>query len=554
LKTRLFYNEGEDISQVMLTVADVLKLAPFSEAQVVAGKGGMNKPIAWVHVASVPDAPVWLNGGELVLTTGHNVPKKADDQRHYIQAMVDKGVVGLVLSVGRYIDHAPDHMRSVADQNQFPLVEIPFTARFIDIAKMTNERIAEENMAVVTRALNIQQVLTQIVLDGGDLKQLATRLAELLGQSISIENDRFEILASANVAEVDEARRFTVSEGRTDPRLVRAMEERGIIGQLQQTLRPVHIPPMPDVGLELERILAPIVVHGDIYGYVWIIAHDRPLTELDSMAIISGATVAAVMMLHQESVQSAESSLKGSLLTQLIQSESGREAVLTDQALRYGVDLSQSFMLLMIESSDRTTQRMMQMYRRINRLAALHNWGAVVGQFAGQVVILVQAEADIPALIEQIRREINQGVSLRVGVSRQHKGADRVGQAHQECREALYIAQRLRDNRAAAYFDHLGYLHALYMAGDGALNTNPYVPLVRRLMEEQSMELFNTLEAYLDAGGNGVQTAEILHVHRSTLNYRLGRVTELCEADLTDPLVRTNLQVAVKLLRLFEVE
>jgi PucR family transcriptional regulator, purine catabolism regulatory protein len=538
----------------MLTVADALKLEQFAGAQVIAGNAGLNKPIAWVHIASVPDAPRWLNGGELVLTTGHNMPPTADEQRQYIQAMADKGVVGLVLSVGRYIDHAPDYLRDLADQNNFPLVEISYEARFIDIAKATNERIAEENMALVTGALNIQQVLTQLVLDGGDLKQLATRLAGLLGESISIENERFEILASANVAEVDEARRFTVSEGRTDPRLVRALEERGIIRQLQQTRRPVHIPPIPDVGLELERILAPIVVHGDIYGYVWIIAHDRPLTQLDSMAISSGATIAAVMMLYQESIQSAEASLKGSLLSQLIQGDAEREAVLTDQALRYSVDLSQTFVMLLVEYSDRGTQRLLQIYRRINHLATIHAWSAVVGQFAGQAIILTQADENIPVIIEQIHAELNQGGSLRVGVSGTHRGADAVAVAHQQCREVLHITRHLGDTTAAAYFDSLGYIHALYRAGVGSLDTNPYVPLVRRLLDEQQAELFKTLEKYLDAGGNGVQAAEMLHVHRSTLNYRLARIAELCGVDLSDPSIRMNLQVALKLLRLFEVE
>jgi hypothetical protein len=58
----------------MLTVAEALKLEQFTGAQIVAGMAGLNKPIAWVHIASVPDAPRWLNGGELVLTTGNNMP------------------------------------------------------------------------------------------------------------------------------------------------------------------------------------------------------------------------------------------------------------------------------------------------------------------------------------------------------------------------------------------------------------------------------------------------------------------------------------------------
>jgi sugar diacid utilization regulator len=230
------------------------------------------------------------------------------------------------------------------------------------------------------------------------------------------------------------------------------------------------------VGLELERILAPIVVHGDIYGYVWIIAHDRPLTELDSMAINIGATIAALMMLYQESVQSAEASLKGNLLSQLIQREAGREAILTDQALRYGVDLSGRYVMLLVELEDRSTQRAIQTYRRINRLASVHGWTAVVGQFAGQVVILTPFGGDLAQMIEQIRGEVSGGTGFRVGVSGTHRGAEAVSPAYQQCREVLHITQRLHDTRQAVFFDDLGYLHALYLAGAGSLMTNPYVP------------------------------------------------------------------------------
>ena len=113
---------------------------------------------------------------------------------------------------------------------------------------------------------------------------------------------------------------------------------------------------------------------------------------------------------------------------------------------------------------------------------------------------------------------------------------------------------RLGDQRHTVYFESLGYLHALFRAGRDSLNANPYVPILRRLLPEQQADLFHTLEVYLDGGGNGVRTAEVLNIHRSTLNYRLGRIAEICGVELEDPLERTNLQIALKLLRLFEVE
>ncbi len=538
----------------------------FAGARVVAGEAGLERVVGWVHVAGVPDAPQWLNGDELVLTTPFNMPSSAEEQSAYLQAMIDKGVAALAVTVGRYAEHMPAALRQNADAAGFPLIEIPYQARFVNIAREINQRITQANMATTERALTISRVLTQLVLDGGDLHRLAETLAELVGQSISIENERFEILASHNIADYDEARRYTLSQGRTDPRLVQALEARGVLAEIRRTLRPAHLPQMPDVGLEMERILAPIVVQGEIYGYMWIIAGERPLADLDRMAIESGATIAALMLLYQDALQSAEASLKGGLLSQLIQGQGEREAVLADQALRYDLSLATPYVMLVVDwrspedagRSDRRSQKLLQLYRRINRAAGAGRWKAVVGQFAGQVVLLVQASEDIAALTDivhgQAASEDAPLGALRVVVSAAQRGAERAALAHQQCQDALYIAGRLQDPSRTVYFDDLGYLHALYHAGEVSLNANPYAPALRALLTEQGPNLFHTLEVYLDVGGNGVQAAEQLTIHRSTLNYRLDRIAAVCGCNLSDPLVRTNLQVALKLLRLFEVE
>lgn len=557
----------------MLTVEQALELPELNGSQVVAGRQGLGRVIQWVHNAGVPDAPQWLNGGELVLTTAFNLPQSEQEQIEYVRLMAERGVAALAVSVGRYIDEIPQYLRAAADECGLPLIEIPFQVRFVDVARRINAQVVQENVGLVTRALALNRVLIQLALEEGSLKQLASALASEIGQSVSIENDRFEILASHNLGEVDEARRYTLSQGRTDPRLVNALEERGVLGEIRRTLRPVFIPRMPDVGLELERILAPIVVHGDIYGYMWIIADVKAPSDLERMAIEIGATIAALMLLHADAVQSAEASLKGSLLSQLIESALDgtpeRAAVLTDQALRYGVDLDAPFVVLVLESADKSANRLVQLSRRANRalsgeqrIPGEARITGIVGQFSGYVVLLVGAGEHLRSLSERLHAQLSQGegAKLRIGVSAAQQGAGSVAAAYQQAVDALHITRKLRnaaakDERKIVWFGELGYLHALYQAGAAGLNGNPYVAAVRRLLDEaeQRSDLFNTLEAYLDAGGNGVATAEALHIHRSTLNYRLTRITEVCEADLGDPLVRINLHVALKLMRLFEV-
>jgi sugar diacid utilization regulator len=322
--------------------------------------------------------------------------------------------------------------------------------------------------------------------------------------------------------------------------------------KIHRTLRPVFIQSMPHVGLEMERMLAPIVVHGQIYGYMWIIADDRPLTDLDHLAIESGATIAALMMLYNEATQGAEASVKGNLLARLIQGEMSGANLLTDQAMRYGTDLRQPYRVYVIDYPQATSQRLLRLYRDVNAFIMTQKRPVVVGQYAGQLTLIAQALEDPEQLIEDIRAQTSREGKAKIGISAIHKGARLVRSAYTECREVLEIARKLDLTGPNYYYDDLGYLHALYHAGPRALEGNRYVPALRMLLEEQQADLFNTLETYLDAGGNGVGAAETLHIHRSTLNYRLQRISEICQVELSNPITRIDLQVAIKLMRLFE--
>ena len=536
----------------MFTLREALELPIFQEARVVAGSAGLERDIRWVHIIHVPDAAQWLHGGELALTTWFNLPRQPDEQCDLLRQLAAKGIVSVVITVGNLVQRIPAYLRAVGDELSLPLIELPYETRFVDIAKAINERIAQENLDKFSRALMIQQRLTQLVLEGGGFAELAEMLAQLISHSISIENERFEAIASKNIAAVDLARRYTIEQGRTDPALIAALEAEHL-PRIRESLRPVHLPVMPHVGLEMERLLAPIVVHGEIYGYMWIIADLQALSPIDMMALEIGATVAALLMLHQESLQTAEASLKGSLIARLIDGDHSRQTSLNDQALRYGIDLREGWQMLLIDIRDAGAKEVAGAYRRVNQAMAASDKPAVAARFGGQVVIITDAGEAIDALAETLLNRLSQQKGdPRISVSQVHSGVESVGIAHQQCVETLDIRRRLESPGAIWHFADLGYLHTLYQAGRAGLDANPLAPALRRLMAEKQADLFTTLEAYLDAGGNSVQTAERLQIHRSTLNYRLSRIREICRLSLSSPEARVNLQVALKLMRLFE--
>ena len=109
-----------------------------------------------------------------------------------------------------------------------------------------------------------------------------------------IESPTFEVLASALRGPVDENRLRAIELGYTPREVVYRMTKRGLYAELQQKMRPVRLGTMPDIGMTMERVIAPIIVRREIYGYIWIVAGDRPLADLDELAIDHAATVAAL--------------------------------------------------------------------------------------------------------------------------------------------------------------------------------------------------------------------------------------------------------------------
>ncbi|PSL57593.1 PucR-like helix-turn-helix protein [Saccharothrix carnea] len=124
-----------------------------------------------------------------------------------------------------------------------------------------------------------------------------------------------------------------------------------------------------------------------------------------------------------------------------------------------------------------------------------------------------------------------------VGVSDPHP-PDRTGAAYQQALAAAELARldpalpdRVRWSELGAYRLLLGAAPDEVLAG-------------------LSEVLLRTLEVYLDCGCEVRAAAERLHLHRTSLYYRLGRIAELTGRDLADGGARLELHLALKLVRL----
>jgi sugar diacid utilization regulator len=138
-----------------------------------------------------------------------------------------------------------------------------------------------------------------------------------------------------------------------------------------------------------------------------------------------------------------------------------------------------------------------------------------------------------------------------VGVGSMAPQLEGTKESYEQALLAAQVASQLPSAGPVANWDELGVYRALVQLSKDEIGGAPLHPGLNRLLGgEANAPLVETLETYLDSAGNAQKTAEQLFLHRTTLYYRLKRISELTGADLHDGNDRLALHLGLKLARL----
>lgn len=542
----------------MLTVREALKLSVLSSSRLVAGEQGLDRLVEWVHIVDMPNAQFeYDQEGILLLTSGVGLQEEAA-QSELIKKLSNEGFAGLVWSVGSTFTAVPDLIKQEANKHDFPVIESPHDVLFVNVSKEILDQITKRQVRLLKRSNSIQGQLSNIVLKGGTLQELAETLATSIKRSISIEDSSFRVLASHQIGPVDESRKQTLKYGRTPPDMAQALIDSGIYTRLLQKMGPLSMKPMPEIDMPLERVVAPVIVDREIYAYMWIISGDRPFTELDELALEQAATVAALLLFKEMAVQEATEALRGDFLEELLHGNIDSVAF-SEQAHRLGFQKDKAHQMLIIQGSPKAGGNGRSLYNNIQQwLHKLKARPLLVSRDKRIVLVLESGdESGGKQLAEALIQDLSHpACPLFIGIGQPatlKEQKDGLKISFEQAQEALQIGLALKRQEGILLFSELGLHHWLYHLPASRHDGNKYLGKIYELAAydaNRNTELVKTLESYLDHGGSLVDTADSLYIHRNTLLHRLERIKTLNQLDLRDPLHRLNLHIAVKAFRL----
>lgn len=106
-------------------VIDLLFASEMHDARIAAGWRGLRNPVNSYTVAGEPDVGDWLRGGEAVFSTAFFVKNDVAATLNWIESLSDKGASCLGLKAGRFLGEVPREVLDLCNSRDLPLLLLP---------------------------------------------------------------------------------------------------------------------------------------------------------------------------------------------------------------------------------------------------------------------------------------------------------------------------------------------------------------------------------------------------------------------------------------------
>ena len=570
-------SHGSDVSRDALAIPGVslravLGMDCLRGATILAGHDGLDRVVSRLNVMEVPDILPWVRPHQLLLTTGYPLRSVPDTLPALVKELADRGLAGIGVKLGRYLDELPAAMLAEADRVGLPIIALPDGVGFDEVINQVLTTVLNRQAAVLTRAEEVHRALVDIVLTGGGLDMVCAELVGILGGAAMVTSTDGRVLASHGLGGELEAALVLDCFDASGRFLVEKEQVGTRRGDDVRTRRAVV------------RIVAGSLDHGRLVAF----SAERELTGDDIHILERAATVAALAITKAHAVSAVESKYQADFLRDALAGRAGNAEHVIAHAHSLGWDIGRPMVVVVAESDPSSTPPELtpeELRPMQERFATA--WAQVVRQrdpkapvvgFSQEVVAILGVPA-VPALpgkpglpggapnanTESITRTVRDLVrhvsgdggggrrSFSTGISRPISSPDELPGAYEQARKAVSVGRQMAGPSALTHFDGLGIFRLLTLVPDTAELRSFAAEALGELLANDTSEnadLRTTLSVLLDTNLNVAETARILHFHYNTLRYRIVKLERMLGPFTTDPNLRLTLSLALLVIQM----
>jgi purine catabolism regulator len=525
-------------SQYPETLLTVDNLVQELGLELAAGADRAENAVRWVHISEEDDPTPWLNGGELLLTTGATL-RTAASQRRFLARLAEHDLAGLGFGVVDAAGRPPRALVEEADKLGFPLFEVPPSMPFQTVTKAAMVRLVNDRYDVLRRGVAVQQWLGHLALEERGLDGIAAAISAAVGGSVLIAG-----AGGRPIARHDPT-------GAVDAEIIAAL---GVELAAREEARPFILahPALP-AGAYARPVLSPRGTRAQ--AWIVVATDDGRLDELVRLVVQQAVAIVGLELMHRNVASDTERRLTASLVGDAF---AGRTdpADLGRRLAAFGI--AGEVAVATFTAAGPAAERALK-----SALAAIDVAAAVSTQEVdGRELLCAIAEVGERDPIEvadearlRLSEEAGPGpdtAEVLAGVSRARPAAD-LWRTFQEASWALGTVEHKRglgeETGPVGSWHDLGVESLLLSVGDEDVLHLYCDRLLGPVLASDSVysaELLRSLELFILHNGQWERAARELHCHRHTLRYRMRKVEEMTGRDLSKATDRIEFWLALR--------
>ncbi|GBF11206.1 PucR family transcriptional regulator [Tepidibacillus sp. HK-1] len=514
-----------------MKVEDALKIGELSKGEVITGREGLSRKILSIEVMEVPEVGNWITEGILMLTTFYSVKDDFDKQYDILKTLIEKRAAGLVVKLGRFLNHLPEEMIKLAEKNAFPIISIPKNVSYINVLTPLYEKLYEEKERAKQNSFNPFHDF--VIEDYAMVVDAIENLSEILEAQVYIEDCEGQLLYSSKTFSSDGWRNsnllFSAPSNPNYKELIKEWKSDFQHGLLRRA----------KFSDQRNRLIVPLLSKNDIFAFIHLPFKDQSkFQEVKPQHVkklsrkLSETIISEQLDLQKERIKEKEK--LESFLDKYNSENPNDKFILLYFYTKYNDKPSiQSSPLLDINCLVRKNIK-----ECVQSLSCEEN---ILFEKHNQFFCLIQSsEIEHQNMVSYFKSECQKSVQnssiidVKVSVSAPIRSLNDFDVKIKSVMKIMEIGHKVQPDEKVYTYDKLGIYEILIN-----LSTNPaamlYADEVLSPLTSGDGELLETLIAFLKENGNVSRTAETLFIHRRTMTYRLQKIKELLNMQLDDP-------------------
>jgi len=554
-----------------ISLEKLLTLETLRGAKILGGASGTYKRITKVNVMEVPDIVEWVSEGEFLLTTAYSIKDNIHILMELIPKLNTKGVAGLGIKVGRYVNELPMDVIELADKLGFPIIEVPFSISHTDVISGILSEVINDQMNMLVKIDGFSREVMNIMMKGGSLKEIAQKLYDNIGNSLAI----YENMIDSCEMICNEDDRGTIDNIVYKHIGLKHIEENDYDNEGSYKVHKDEIR-----GNIVDRITIPIVIENVEYGCIFIWLDKKELTPLDNMLIESYVHIIALDFVKKLSLYNMESNYKLEFFDDLLSNNENRQKKAMERGKTFNLSKYLKYTVIVIllkdiypldkvavDNMSLSKGNIKDLLFITGRIAKLYRQNIVYVDKSDRILILYGSDkskdsqtikSEVIIFCQNILSEALKKFyenNLTIGIGRSYDETKLLNKSHVQ---AKLIVENLSKTSMTCikHYDDLGLYRILAFDGiQGELMefcSDTIKPLIEYDKVNNS-ELVKTLKIYFQCDGNMKKIAEKMYMHYNTIIYRVQQIKDITGLDLENGDSRLNLEVALKAMDLIEL-